>query len=90
MVISNKRIGVIMLLGITPLLIPLIAMQFTDEVNWTFFDFSIAALLLMVLGLVIELVRTTVKESFLRGALIVFCGAIFALLWAELAVGIFN
>ncbi len=90
MVISNKRIGVIALLGVIPLLIPLIAMLFTEEVNWTFFDFTIAVLLLIALGLIIEFVRKTVKKTFLRRGLIIFCAATFTLFWVELAVGIFN
>lgn len=72
------------------LLIPLIAMQFTEEVSWTPFDFVIAGFLLLVTGLTCELVLRKVKGGRLR---IVICIAILLLLfliWIELAVGIFD
>jgi hypothetical protein len=37
------------------LMAPLIAMQFTDEVNWSLFDFILAAALLATAGLLLEL-----------------------------------
>lgn len=72
------------------LLIPLISMQFTEEVSWTPFDFVIAGFLLLVTGLTCELVLRRVKGGRLR---IVICLAILLLLfliWIELAVGIFD
>jgi hypothetical protein len=72
------------------LLIPLLAMQFTDEVHWTVFDFIIAGVLLFTTGLVIQFVLKKVKNTKHR---ILICGIILILLfllWAELAVGIFG
>ena len=72
------------------LLIPLIAMQFTDEVNWSPFDFVIMGGLLLGTGLLIELVIRKVKTT---GYRIAICGAVlasFVLIWLELAVGIFG
>jgi hypothetical protein len=72
------------------LLIPLIAMQFTDEVNWSPFDFVLMGVLLIGTGLVGEWALRKVKNLTYRVAAI---GAIlfaFFLIWAELAVGIFG
>ena len=45
-----------LIFGIISLIItiPLIAMQFTNEVNWSLFDFIIAFILLSVIGLTIN------------------------------------
>ena len=43
------------------LLIPLIAMQLTDEVNWSFFDFIIMSALLTITGLLIVIVVKKIK-----------------------------
>ena len=87
---QNKRLIAIVLIVIFLLLIPLIAMQFTDEVSWTLFDFVIAGALLLGTGILCELVLRKIKKTKLK---IIICLAILALLfliWAELAVGIFG
>jgi len=72
------------------LLIPLIAMQFTDEVNWGLGDFLAAGFLLTAAGLGINLTITLVKNKHKR-LLIVLCVLLaLGLIWAELAVGIFD
>ena len=90
MIIQNKRhIGIVITVALL-LLIPLIAMQFTDEVNWTLFDFIVAGFLLLVTGLMCELVIRKVNKIEQR---ILICVAIIAallLIWVELAVGIFG
>ena len=86
---KSKRLIIIALTSIILLLIPLIAMQFTDEVNWKLSDFLIGGVLLFGTGLLCELVIRKVKKNSHR---IVICVAIFLILiliWAELAVGIF-
>jgi predicted neutral ceramidase superfamily lipid hydrolase len=87
---KNKRIKIIAIFSVVILLIPLIAMQFTDKVNWTPGDFVIAGALLLGTGLLCELALRKVKKISNRIAL---CGAIlivFLLVWAELAVGLFG
>lgn len=72
------------------LLVPFIAMQFTDEVAWSSSDFVIMGGLLLGTGLLIELVIRKVKKT---GYRIAICGAVlatFVLIWLELAVGIFG
>lgn len=90
MITQNKRLTVIVLTVATLLLIPFIAMQFTNEVNWTGFDFLVAGVLLSGTGLLCELVMRKVTKTSHR---IILCGVILALLflvWVELAVGIFG
>lgn len=90
MAIQNVRLfGIIFTIGLL-LLVPLIAMRFTTEVNWTRGDFIVAGLLLLSTGLACELAIRSVKKLEYR---IAFCGAIlFAcfLLWGELATGYFS
>jgi len=87
---NNKRLIIIILASVILLLIPLVVMQFTVEVNWSLGDFVIAGVLLLGAGLLCELVIMKVKNIYVR---IAGCGVIFVLfllVWAELAVGIFG
>ena len=49
---QNKRLVSIMAVALGILCIPLIAMNFSNEVNWTLFDFIVVGLLLLGTGLV--------------------------------------
>jgi len=70
------------------LLIPLIAMQFSDQVVWTPFDFIAAGILLFGTGSVF--VFTTRKIIKYRVALSILFLTALVYVWAELAVGIFT
>ena len=87
---QNKRlIGIVLAVAIL-LLIPLTAMQFTNEVKWTPLDFIVAGVLLLGTGLMCELVLRKVKVGWQR---IAVCAAILGalvLIWLELAVGLFG
>lgn len=87
---ANKR-RLFMLTAVAVLLmVPLVAMQFSSEVNWTTSDFLVAAVLLLGTGFLSEVVLTRVKSLSTR---LILCGLVlFALflIWAELAVGIFG
>ncbi len=87
---KNKRlIGIVVTVAFL-LLIPLIAMQFTNEVKWNLLDFVVAGILLLGTGLMLEVVLRKVKETKHRIAISVVILAGFLLIWAELAVGIFG
>lgn len=64
------------------LLIQLIAMQFTDEVNWTLSDFLVAGVLLLGTGLMCELVLRKVNDIRLRIAICVALLAMLLVVWA--------
>lgn len=72
------------------LLIPLIAMQFTDDVYWTLSDFIIAAILLISAALIAKYAQKKIANSKSRYCVYVLLLIAFLLLWAELAVGIFD
>ena len=72
------------------LIIPLIAMQLTDEVEWSLFDFIIMGTLLLITGLMGEIIFKKVKKYKYRVILYVVVAITFLLIWAELAVGIFG
>ena len=87
---KNKRLIIIVSTVALLLLIPLIAMQFTDEVKWTLLDFIVAAVLLLGTGLICDLVIRKVNKTKFRIAICVAVLAMLLLIWAELAVGIFG
>ena len=72
------------------LAIPLIAMQFTNEMDWKLFDFVIMGTLLTITGLAIELVTRKIKSTNARILLTITILIILFLIWAELAVGVFG
>ena len=72
------------------LLIPLIGMTITDEINWSPFDFFTMGSLLILLGIGINLVISRVKNLKYRALYIGVVVIIFMLIWAELAVGLFG
>ncbi len=76
-------------LGVLALLLaPLVAMQFSSEVNWTLSDFVIMGAMLFVVGLLLDVVvRRAGAYRAIAALAIVF---LFLWLWAELAVGIFT
>ena len=87
---KKKRFIVIVLAVALILMIPLIAMQFTEEVDWSLSDFIIAGVLLLGAGLEIEIVFRRVKETKKRVAIILVVAVVLILFWLELAVGIFG
>ncbi|MBT3417480.1 MAG: hypothetical protein HN427_01770 [Flavobacteriales bacterium] len=85
----KKRILIKLSIIILLLMIPLISMQFTDEVNWEKLDFSVAAILLVVLFSIHELFEMRIKSDSKKRLAILFSIIIFIIVWAELAVGVF-
>ncbi len=90
MIMQNKRLIGIMITVVLLLLIPLMAMQFIDEVNWTLLDFVVAGVLLLATCLICELVIRKINKIEHRIAICLTILTAFLLIWAELAVGIFG
>lgn len=89
--ITKHQISVALyLLASALLLMPFIGMQFSDQVNWSAFDIIIAGILLFGTAygcnLVIKHIKTKRKAIILCGMIILFV----AILWIELAVGLFG
>ncbi len=72
------------------LLLPLVAMQFTSEVQWSALDFVVAGILLFGTGLLIEMVLRKTKKGVLRVLAVLGVLLLLLLTWLELAVGIFG
>lgn len=70
------------------LLLPLLAMQITDEVVWNLADFAVAGALLVGTGLVYELAARRAGNIAYRVAVGVALAAALLLVWINLAVGI--
>jgi len=79
-------------LGLFSLLIlPIIGMMVSDEVQWDLFDFLVGGVVLGVFGLALEL-AFRFSEGSINRRIVLIAGVVlfFVLLWAELAVGIFG
>ena len=70
------------------LLLPLVAMQFTDEVVWDVADFAIFGALLVGVGVTYELATRMTGDTAYRAAVGVALAAAFLLVWVNGAVGI--
>jgi hypothetical protein len=86
---TQKRLFRIVKITVLILLVPLLAMQFTSQIDWNLFDFAVAAALLIVTGLIYEFVVIRIANPKIR----VKAGMILAIAllaaWVHLAVGIF-
>lgn len=72
------------------LLIPLVGMVFSDQVNWSVFDFVVMGILLLSLVFGINLIMTKITNRRIQLIPIVILIVVFLLIWAELAVGVFG
>jgi hypothetical protein len=72
------------------LLIPLFGNLFSNQVNWSLFDFIVMGFLLVLTGLSIHFIIKKVTNKKLRIVPIIFVIIIFLMIWAELAIGVFG
>ena len=79
--------AVFALAALSILAVPLIAMQFTSEVNWQAGDFMVFAAMLVALGAAIELAIRFARSHLLRAAVIALSLIGFVFVWAMLATG---
>jgi hypothetical protein len=70
------------------LLLPLFAMQVTNEVAWDLADFVFAGVLILGVGVAYELTVRMTGNTPYRAAVAVALAAAFILIWMNLAVGI--
>ena len=86
----NKRFLILLLAITCVLLLPAVAMRFTDEVSWSAFDFLVAGGLLLVCAVTFEFFARRSGSTKSRVIAGVAIGAVLVLVWLELAVGIFG
>jgi hypothetical protein len=70
------------------LLLPLVAMQFTSEVNWTLSDFIFAGVMFGLVGGTLELTFRKSGNICYRGGVAIAVATTFLLVWINGAVGI--
>jgi hypothetical protein len=70
------------------LLVPLVAMQLTDQVAWTPADFAFAAIVLGGAGLLLEAAIRRAPGNAYRAAAALAIGGAFVIVWANAAVGV--
>ena len=87
---DRKRPLIILAIVLGILLIPLVAMQFSEEVKWTLSDFIVAGALLLTAGFCPDLILRKVGTRKNRILLAILLLLVVLLVWAELAVGIFG
>ena len=85
---KNRNIILIALVTAFILLIPLVAMQFTNEMNWSVGDFIVAGALLFGTGLTFELVSRRRSDITYKVAVGIAVGASLLLMWVNAAVGL--
>lgn len=78
------------LVTLSLLMVPLVAMQFTREVNWGIGDFVAAGLLLFGAGMAYSAVARRVRSSGQRLAVAAAVVVVLGTVWAQLAVGLFD
>jgi len=87
-IVKSRNIVRITLATAFILMLPLVAMQFTDEVAWDLTDFAVASALLLSAGFTYELVARKTGNTAYRVAIGVALATAFILIWVNLAVGL--
>ncbi len=86
----SRSAGLVAAVTAALLLVPAVAMRFTDEVAWGSGDFAAAAVLLFAAGLALRLIATRLRSVAGRAGLGALVLLTLLLAWAELAVGLFD
>ena len=85
---KRKTLLIVIATILSLLAIPAVAMQFTDEVNWSLMDFIVAALFLSVFAATMLYIHRKTKSKKRRILYYVASVLIFLAIWVELAVGL--
>jgi hypothetical protein len=88
-IMRNNAIAWIALATCLILLVPLVAMQLTDAVNWNIMDFVVMGSLLFGAGSIFILAARKAPRKYWPAIGVVVVAALLYV-WAELAVGIFT
>lgn len=86
----GKRLQIPVVATLAILAIPLIAMQFSDQVNWGVADFIVGGILIFGVAIALDIGRRKLKNRKYRNLILLIIVLAFLLIWAELAVGIFG
>jgi hypothetical protein len=86
--LDNKLRKRAWILAALVLCVPLVAMQFNTEVQWTAGDFIAAAIIIGGIGLMAEFLVRLSRDGFYRAGSACALAAVFLTIWSNLAVGI--
>lgn len=78
---------IVALVTVLLLLVPLVATQVTDEVDWAGGDFVVAAALIFAAGSAIVLGMRRVSSRAARAMIVAIVMLLLAVTWAQLALG---
>ena len=84
--ISRKIVSRLVLVTAAILLIPLIAMQFTNEVSWQIGDFILAAILLFSFGYLYVILTKNINSPINKALIGIVILVLLAIVWAVIAV----
>lgn len=84
----SRSILSVALVTVLLLLVPLVAMQFTDEVKWSVGDFIVMGVLLFSIGFLYVLATRYVTNIVYKVAIGFALGSTLLIIWANLAVGL--
>lgn len=90
MTVDKKRQTFILMGICVVLLVPFVAMQFTNEVNWKIGDFIVGAILLSILGFGIDFILRKFKNRKSKYFFLATFLSVIFLVWMEMAVDIFG
>lgn len=90
MLAQNKRFITMLGGGLSLLLIPVLAMQFDQTVNWGKEDFALAALLISGTAVGVELALRIFKNQTYRDIIVIAIVLLAILLFIEIGVGLFG
>jgi hypothetical protein len=85
---AYRRAARLVLVVASILMLPLLAMQVTDQVVWDLADFAVAGALMVGTGLLYQLATRKAGEMAYRAAVGLALAAAFLLVWVNLAVGV--
>ncbi|TZF92580.1 DUF3810 domain-containing protein [Chryseobacterium panacisoli] len=90
MITQKQKTVTIYALPLVLLCIPLLGNLLSKEVNWSASDFLIAGALLFTTAFLINMVRNKIKKQSQKVLICIFILLALALIWIELAVGVFG
>lgn len=84
----SKALLIVALITVIILLIPLVAMQYTTEVNWGMADFIIMGALLFSTGSAFVILNAYSTNYLYKLAMALALGSTFLMIWSNLGVGL--
>lgn len=85
-----KQFVWILILVVLLLSIPFSVSLIGDTVNWSWFDYTVMGVLLLLVGITAMFLHNNIKNKNKRWLYFMLLALVLFIIWAELAVGVFN